>query len=341
MNGGNVKNTESKAIGEFEINEQLSHFSASEVADLPGSNNSYAWLQKLYRVLTHQHAFPAFKEAVGCFLEQGCLRYRCDVGLVLKQLSSRVFEVVGHSFEAKDFYVGQHITTENFSVLSMHEEEHYVSVKNFYTGATHIDHKAYNQESKLSYVGISLELPDGDSGVLCFLSANLEELAGQDDTVFLELMAEGIASMIESQNANTMRKTTDMAAFASGSVKNLEEYQAQASIPEGLGISGKVVDVLKKRIGQSSLSIDNVAEELNLSKRTLQRRLQQQGVSFAELRDKVRFHYSIDYLVNQHISVDRISSTLDFSDRTSFTNAFKRWTGLSPSTFRKLFRDYV
>ena len=50
---------------------------------------------------------------------------------------------------------------------------------------------------------------------------------------------------------------------------------------------------------------------------------------------------AIKYLIDRQMSVDAVSKTLDFSDRTSFTNAFKRWTGLSPSVFRKLFRDYA
>ena len=61
--------------------------------------------------------------------------------------------------------------------------------------------------------------------------------------------------------------------------------------------------------------------------------------NFAQLRDDLRFHYAIKYLIGEHMSVDTVSKALDFSDRTSFTNAFKRWTGLSPSVCRKLFRD--
>lgn len=121
----------------------------------------------------------------------------------------------------------------------------------------------------------------------------------------------------------------------------LDAYLEKARLPDVVGVSSRVVEVLTRRIGHAPLSISHVADELNFSKRTLQRRLQKQSVSFAELRDKVRFHYSIDYLIRQHMSIDNISAALDFSDRTSFTNAFKRWTNLSPSTFRKLFRDYV
>lgn len=147
--------------------------------------------------------------------------------------------------------------------------------------------------------------------------------------------------MADQQNLQTVRKLTDQAMFALGSVKTLDEYLGQARLPEVIGVPARVVEVLKDRIGHAPLSIGHIAEELNLSKRTLQRRLQQQDVNFAELRDQVRFNYSIDYLIKQHLSIDSISASLDFSDRTSFTNAFKRWTGLSPSTFRKLFRDYV
>jgi len=78
-----------------------------------------------------------------------------------------------------------------------------------------------------------------------------------------------------------------------------------------------------------------------MSKRTLQRRLQQEGHNFAEIRDSARFSFAIVILTEQRTSVDRMSSLLDFSDRTSFTNAFKRWTGIAPSTFRKVYRDYV
>ena len=121
----------------------------------------------------------------------------------------------------------------------------------------------------------------------------------------------------------------------------LDQYLEKARLPDVIGVPARVVEVLVSRIGHAPLSISHIAEELNFSKRTLQRRLQKQDISFAELRDQVRFHYSIDYLIRQHMSIDNISAALDFSDRTSFTNAFKRWTNLSPSTFRKLFRDYV
>ena len=129
--------------------------------------------------------------------------------------------------------------------------------------------------------------------------------------------------------------------FSTPGVKSLSEYRQQALLPELEGIAARVLVALQNRIGHSSLAIAHLASDLNLSKRTLQRRLQQEEINFAQLRDKLRFNHAIGYLVEQKMSIDSISSNLDFSDRTSFTNAFKRWTELSPSLFRKLYRDYV
>jgi len=124
-------------------------------------------------------------------------------------------------------------------------------------------------------------------------------------------------------------------------ILSYEEYLSLARIPHCEGVSRRVVNALHLRIGHADLTVEQIAADIGLTKRTLQRRLQEQDTNFAQLRDDVRFHYSIKYLIDDAMSVDLVSKALYFSDRTSFTNAFKRWTGLSPSTFRKLFRDYA
>ena len=181
------------------------------------------------------------------------------------------------------------------------------------------------QVRKAEAIGVGVE---SASKLLAFLKSN-----GVKGGV--TLMPDGTPQIV------MLDSRSEPAMFALGSVKTLDEYLEQARLPEVFGVPARVVEVLERRIGRAPLSVGGIAEELDLSKRTLQCRLQQQDVSFADLRDQVRFHYSIDYLIKQHLSIDSISASLDFSDRTSFTNAFKRWTGLSPSTFRKLFFEYA
>ena len=199
----------------------------------------------------------------------------------------------------------------------------------------------YNGLRTQSYMGIPLKVNGKIVGAISLYGAAPKSLpCTREDVETLELLADGAAKIMEIQAFASRRPAIQSNNFATAGIKSFEEYREQGTIPQLYGVPGRVIEVLQRRIGSSPLAIDYIADELNLSKRTLQRRLQQQDFSFAQLRDQVRFHHAMNYLIEQHMSIDAISSSLDFSDRTSFTNAFKRWTGLSPSTFRKLFRDY-
>lgn len=81
--------------------------------------------------------------------------------------------------------------------------------------------------------------------------------------------------------------------------------------------------------------IERMAAALGLHPRTLQRRLQDAGQSYAELQSRARFHRAADWLQVGELSIEAISERLGFSDRRSFTRAFTRWAGISPSSFRK------
>ncbi len=121
----------------------------------------------------------------------------------------------------------------------------------------------------------------------------------------------------------------------------LDECLRRSELPQAYGVARRVIETLAGRIGHSSLDIGHIANELCYSKRTLQRRLRTQGYSFSELRDRVRCHYAIRSVLAGKERVDDIYTALDFSDRSSLTLAFKRWTGLSPRAFGRLYRDEV
>ena len=195
-------------------------------------------------------------------------------------------------------------------------------------------------DGSIPLAGVMLTPNTSEQLFLC-LHGESAQLASHEELEILELLAEGVACMIDLQKTHAQRRINDQGLPAGALVKSLEEYIQSAALPEVYGVPARVLEVLQRRVGRTGMSIGEVADDLNLSKRTLQRRLQQHNINFADLRDQVRFHHAIEFLVHQELSIDSISTALDFSDRTSFTNAFKRWTALSPSTFRKLFRDYV
>lgn len=300
----------------------------------------------LYQVLSGAPYYTSERSGVTRLIEAGCLMFNADYGLLLRGLSQQVAEVMAvagpQNDEDETYYIGQHLQIEGTPSARILERKETWASKTIPTIGAYGDSFRYNGVEINAYLGTVVSPSAAEPMVVCFFSSATRETEfSSEDIETIELLAEGVACMIDLQKAQAQRKMTDQAMFALGSVKTLDEYLQQAKLPEVYGVPARVVEVLQKRIGHAPLSIGHIAEELNLSKRTLQRRLQQQDISFAELRDQVRFHYSIDYLIKQHLSIDSISASLDFSDRTSFTNAFKRWTGLSPSTFRKLFRDYV
>ena len=295
-----------------------------------------------YRVLAAANNLPSMQQGLVALLEVGLRRFKADFALITRPVSKQVYEVLAFSGKPSNFYVGQHLVAGNTPCETVFEKNETCAYEDLQGSDVKFQTLSYTVGDVGAYLGTVVKPMHAYSGVMSYLSSlPRQDSFSKEDMLILELLAEGVAAMADQQRMQTQRKLTDQAMFALGSVKTLDEYLEQARLPEVFGVPARVVEVLQERIGHAPLSIGHIAEELNLSKRTLQRRLQQQDVNFAELRDQVRFHYSIDYLIKQHLSIDSISASLDFSDRTSFTNAFKRWTGLSPSTFRKLFRDYV
>lgn len=291
------------------------------------------FLVYIYRSLADVLNASSLNHSLTELIKTGTARFNLSEGVLLKRLSPVVFDVVAFNGNPDEFYVGRHLLVEELPCVKNLLENSADSTK-FSTLVI--------ERSEYSFVGVKLTSSCGQEYVLYFeQKTGRRQRETSDDYLDIQLLAEGVAFMIEQNNALAQKKLEDQGINASGTVRSLEDYLEQAKIPETFGVPARVVEVLERRIGEKSLSIASVAEDLNLSKRTLQRRLQQQDVNFADLRDKVRYHYSIDYLIKQFHSIDAISALLDFSDRTSFTNAFKRWTGLSPSSFRKLFRDYV
>jgi AraC-like DNA-binding protein len=79
---------------------------------------------------------------------------------------------------------------------------------------------------------------------------------------------------------------------------------------------------------------ERVAKRLNISARTLQRRLNDWGVTFEELVDEYRRDRAFRLLMRADHSILEIAYTLGYSDPAHFTRAFKRWTGASPRSYR-------
>jgi len=80
---------------------------------------------------------------------------------------------------------------------------------------------------------------------------------------------------------------------------------------------------------------DQVAAGLGLSLRTLQRRLGEEGTSFRAVRDKACLDHAVERLRDRSTSVSTVADELGFADAAAFGKAFRRWTGATPSEWRR------
>lgn len=99
-------------------------------------------------------------------------------------------------------------------------------------------------------------------------------------------------------------------------------------------LTSEVHLLLFKHINEESFTLEDVANYLLLTKRTLIRNLNEEGSSFQQIKDDVRRDRAIYYLTGNTLSVSEIAGKIGFSDPSVFTRAFKGWTGLTPSAYR-------
>lgn len=88
------------------------------------------------------------------------------------------------------------------------------------------------------------------------------------------------------------------------------------------------------RSGSEFPAADIIAQQLNMSESTMQRKLKHEGWRFQQLLDEVRLTLAREYLNSTNLSVLEISLLLGFSDGPNFRRSFKRWTGMTPQEFR-------
>jgi AraC-like DNA-binding protein len=81
-------------------------------------------------------------------------------------------------------------------------------------------------------------------------------------------------------------------------------------------------------------NIEQVSDRLGCSPRTLRRRLQQEQENFQKILDEERQAVACDYLCNPNLSVQEVAERCGFGDAQNFSQAFRRWTGVSPSEYR-------
>ena len=96
----------------------------------------------------------------------------------------------------------------------------------------------------------------------------------------------------------------------------------------------RVENAISSLLPHGRVVVDDVARSLGMTKRTLARRLSDEGLNFTEVLQQLRRDVAVRYLDDPKLHISKIAWLLGFNEVSAFTRAFKRWTGKTPSQMR-------
>jgi AraC-like DNA-binding protein len=100
-------------------------------------------------------------------------------------------------------------------------------------------------------------------------------------------------------------------------------------------LPGHLQRLLRSLLPSGRVTLEQIADLMMLSSRSLQRYLAEEGTSFQQLLDETRQNMASRYLSDSSISLTQLAALLGYSDLSAFSRAFQRWFGLSPSGWQK------
>ncbi len=96
----------------------------------------------------------------------------------------------------------------------------------------------------------------------------------------------------------------------------------------------RVENAISSFLPHGRVLVEDVARSLGMSKRTLARKLADEGLNFTEILQQLRRDLAVRYLGDRKLHVSKIAWLLGFNEVSAFTHTFKRWTGKTPSQMR-------
>jgi AraC-like DNA-binding protein len=106
-------------------------------------------------------------------------------------------------------------------------------------------------------------------------------------------------------------------------------------LPRPDDIVSRVREAIQTELRGGDPSLESIAKQLAMSPRTLQRRLRDEGVLFNHLLDETRFRAAKSYLAQRDVAGTEVAYLLGFAEQSSLNRAFKRWSGQTPTEYRR------
>jgi AraC-like DNA-binding protein len=116
------------------------------------------------------------------------------------------------------------------------------------------------------------------------------------------------------------------------------DYVGQVTVAHSLSISDQVVVLVERLLPTLRCDLPNVAENLGLQPRTLQRCLATESLIFKEIVDSVRRNRADTYLAEQALPMSQVAARLGYAEQSSFNRACRRCFGVPPGGRRRVLR---
>lgn len=129
--------------------------------------------------------------------------------------------------------------------------------------------------------------------------------------------------------------------LASQQAIELCEAELSLAATQQADITLRVRNALMLRRENGYPNLDDVAQQLLLSTRTLKRKLQQQGTSFLLLLEEARRRDAQDLLLHSEMPIQAIATRLGYQNPANFSRAFNKWTGEAPAHYRLRMRPML
>lgn len=116
-------------------------------------------------------------------------------------------------------------------------------------------------------------------------------------------------------------------------IKYCDEILDRRSVPAD-ALRANVENAIAALLPHGQANLEKVAQRLGMTPRTLRRRLRSENLSFARVQRELRIALAKRYLAEPNVPISRIAWLLGYGEISTFSHAFKRWTGRAPRAVR-------
>ena len=140
-----------------------------------------------------------------------------------------------------------------------------------------------------------------------------------------------LLSLSLAEAARTLRSGDEYLAQFHDAI--MEDYVSRLS---EIRLIRSVQKFLARYLPDGPVTLEMTARELGMSTRKLQRELRREGTTYQELLNRTRRDLAKRYVRDRRLDLTEVAFILGFADLSTFSRSFKRWTGTSPSRYRKM-----